>query len=150
MATMNHTIKLGIVLYHATRFSPSFTGVRNKKGVTTASTTIHKARVSFTVVATSRADTPCACSQSGCMLSYAQPAPTTDEVSWMAIAAHIPNCFMLIVSAVPIYGNTNKATAFSMNTTPNDTDICSGLAFIIGPTAAIAEPPQMAVPEEIK
>ena len=36
-----------------------------------------------------------------------------------------------------------------MNTVPNATDICFSSAFMIGDMAAIALPPQMAVPVEI-
>ena len=53
---------------------------RNKNIVTIARGIIHKARVSFMSVAVCRAISP-----------YASPAPTTDEVSWIAIAAHVPN-----------------------------------------------------------
>lgn len=42
---------------------------------------IHKALASLTVVATLRAIAP-----------YFIPAPTTELVSWMASAAHNPNC----------------------------------------------------------
>ena len=51
------------------------------KVVTNANGIIQRARVSFTIVATSRAFCP-----------YAAPAPTTELVSCMAIAAQSPNC----------------------------------------------------------
>ena len=66
----------------------------------------------------------------------------------MAIAAHMPNCFIVIDNASPIIGNTNRAIALRIKTTPNATDMLSARAFIIGPTAAIAEPPHIAVPDE--
>ena len=44
----------------------------------------------------------------------------------------------------------NKAMAFNMNITPNDTAISFSFALTTGPTAAIALPPQIAVPEEIR
>ena len=44
----------------------------------------------------------------------------------------------------------NKAMAFKMNITPNDTAISFSFALTTGPTAAIALPPQIAVPEEIR
>ena len=44
----------------------------------------------------------------------------------------------------------NNAIAFSTNTTARATDILAGLALITGPTAAMALPPQIAVPELIK
>ena len=65
----------------------------------------------------------------------------------MAMAAHMPNCFIDMPKASPMVGNRNRAMPLSTNTTPNATDMLSGLALITGPTAAIAEPPQMAVPE---
>ena len=37
-----------------------------------------------------------------------------------------------------------------MKTVPSDTDISSSVAPITGPTAAMALPPQIAVPEEIR
>ena len=46
-------------------------------------------------------------------------------------------------------GNRNSATELSTNTVPSDTDISSASAFIAGPTAPMADPPQIAVPDEI-
>ena len=66
----------------------------------------------------------------------------------MAMADHMPNCFIVIDNASPITGNTNRAMALRINTTPSATDMLSERAFIIGPTAAIAEPPHIAVPDE--
>ena len=48
--------------------------------VTSAKGMIHNALVSLIVVAICRASSP-----------YAAPAPTTELVSWIAIAAHVPN-----------------------------------------------------------
>lgn len=59
MATMNQMMNRGMVLYHAFVSPPCWARVvRKKNGVTNAKTTIHKARVSLMVVATSRALTP--------------------------------------------------------------------------------------------
>ncbi len=43
-----------------------------------------------------------------------------------------------------------RAIALRMKMTPNDTAISFSLARITPPTAAIAEPPQMAVPDEMR
>ena len=104
-----------------------------------ATGTIHKARTSFTVVAIARDSAP-----------YVPAAPTTELVSWIAIAAHTPNCPWVSPKAFPISGNTNKAIALSTKTVPRATDISSASASIVGPTAAIALPPQIAVPDEIR
>lgn len=140
-------IKRGIHWYQGVLVPTFCSEPLNRKGVMSANTTIHSARVSLTVVATSSELTPCSANHSGCIWSYAAPAPTTDEVSWIAIAAHIPKSFILIPSAVPIWGKMNKAMAFNRNTTPSATDMFSPLALIMGPTVAMAEPPQIAVPE---
>ncbi len=100
---------------------------------------IHNARVSLISVAVSKATGP-----------YTSPAPTTDEVSCMAIAAHVPNCVWLISSICPMGGNMNSAIAFNMNITPKDTAISSLSAFSTGPTAAMALPPHIAVPDAIR
>ncbi len=47
-------------------------------------------------------------------------------------------------------GKINKATAFKINTVPNEIEIELSLAFITGATAAMALPPQIAVPTLIK
>ena len=52
-------MNLGMQLYHGFASPPDLASVlRKKNGVTNANTTIHKARVSLMVVATSRALTP--------------------------------------------------------------------------------------------
>ena len=47
-------------------------------------------------------------------------------------------------------GKMNSAMELRMNTVPSETDISSSVAPITGPTAAIALPPQIAVPDEIR
>ena len=66
----------------------------------------------------------------------------------MAMAAHMPNCFIVMPKASPMVGKMKRATALSTNTTPNATDMLSALAFSTEPTAAMADPPQMAVPDD--
>src|ERR1700740_3260790 len=56
----------------------------------------------------------------------------------------------LMCRAKPITGNRNSATELRINTAPSDTAISSSLAPAIGPTAAIALPPQIAVPALIR
>ena len=148
MAMINQMINRGTQLYQGFASPPDLASeLRKKKGVTSANTTIHNARVSLMVVATSRALTPWLATSSGCIWSYAAPAPTTEDVSCMAIAAHMPNCFMVMPKASPIEGNKNKAMPLRTNTTPKATDMLSAFAFMTGPTAAIADPPHIAVPE---
>src|SRR5881394_3981050 len=112
---------------------------RNASAVANVSGTIQRARVSLTVVAICSASLP-----------YFAAAPTTDDVSWIAIADQMPNCVCVRCSACPISGKMNNAIELRMNTVPRETDISSSLAPITGPTAAMALPPQIAVPDEIR
>ena len=47
-------------------------------------------------------------------------------------------------------GKVSNATELRTNIVPSETAICSSLAPVMGPTAAMALPPQMAVPVEIR
>jgi len=47
-------------------------------------------------------------------------------------------------------GNINNATELSMKTVPSATDVCFSSVFKTFEMAAMALPPQMAVPEEIR
>ena len=104
--------------------------------VTSDSGIIQSARVSFIVVAISSA--------SGL---NAFPAPTTELVSWMAIAAQVPNCWSFIPNQWPRTGKTKRAMALRMNIVPSAIDMSESLALSTGPTAAMALPPHIAVPE---
>ena len=106
------------------------------KEVKSAIGIIQSARVSLIVVAIRRASSP-----------YAAPAPTTELVSWMAMAAQVPKSYWLIFKACPIAGKMKSAMALRINMVPKATDMSLSLAFKTGPTAAMALPPQMAVPE---
>src|SRR5665213_3265075 len=75
-----------------------------------ASGTIQSARVSLTVVPTASAVGP-----------YLALAPTTELVSWMARAAHSPNCVSVKCTRWPMRGNTRRATEFSTKTVPRET-----------------------------
>src|SRR5664279_6634504 len=68
----------------------------------------------------------------------------------MASAAHNPNWVCDNFSAAPIAGKVSSATELSMKIVPNETDISSSVAPTTGPTAAMALPPQIAVPVEIR
>ena len=47
-------------------------------------------------------------------------------------------------------GKVSSATEFSTKIVPSETDISSSVAPVIGPTAAMALPPQIAVPVEMR
>src|ERR1039458_5181432 len=101
--------------------------------------TIQSARASFTVVPTANATAP-----------YLAEAPTTELVSWIAKAAHNPNWVCESFNQRPIAGNVSSATEFNTKIVPSETDISSSVAPVIGPTAAMALPPQIAVPAAIR
>ena len=100
---------------------------------------IHKARPSFTVVAIFKASSPYFCA-----------APTTELVSCMAIADHNPKSLWLMLNKCPTAGNINKAIELSMKIVAKATEMSSSWALMIGAMAAMALPPQIAVPEDIK
>ena len=100
---------------------------------------IQRARINFVVVAMARAS-----------LLYVLAAPTTELVSWIAIAHQYPNWWSFISNQRPITGKMNRATALSMKMVPMATVISLSLALITGDKAAIALPPQMAVPPETR
>src|SRR5205807_7619778 len=81
---------------------------------------------------------------------YFAAAPTTELVSWMASAAHNPNCVWVSLKAAPMAGKISSAMELRTNTVPSETAISSSVAWQMGPTAAIALPPQIAVPVEIR
>ena len=65
-------------------------------------------------------------------------------------AAEVPNCCWSNPSQCPKTGKINKAIAFNTKIVANATDISLSFAFRTGPTAAMALPPQIAVPELIR
>ena len=65
----------------------------------------------------------------------------------MAMAAHVPNCCCVMPKHWPMTGKMNSAMALRMNMVPSATVISVSRALMTGPTAAMALPPQMAVPE---
>src|SRR6266404_3035053 len=103
-----------------------FAFVRRASAVTTVMGTIHRARASLTVVPTASATAP-----------YLAAAPTTELVSWMASAAHSPNCDWLSLKKPPMNGKVSNATEFRTKIVPSETAISSLLAPATGPTAAI-------------
>lgn len=66
------------------------------------------------------------------------------------MAHHKPNSFCDNPNQWPTAGNKNKATEFKINITPKATEVCFSSDFITGAMAAMALPPQMAVPQEIR
>ena len=73
---------------------------------------IHNARASFKVVAVNNASS-----------QYAEAAPTTEEVSCMAIALQTPKAYCSISSKWPINGKTNKATELRINIVTNANEV---------------------------
>ena len=98
---------------------------------------IHNALINFVVVAICSANS---------LLSAA--APTTDEVSCIAIAHQYPNSVSLIPNKFPSNGNINNAMAFNAKIVPSATVISLSFALITGAIAAIALPPHIAVPPD--
>ena len=74
-------------------------------------------------------------------------APTTEAVSCIANAAQAPNCVSLNPKYPCASGKNKTAIAFKKKTIVIAVVNSSGLDFIAGATAAIAVPPQTAVPE---
>src|SRR3954462_1485663 len=116
-----------------------FVLLRFTAAVAMHSGTIHSARANLTVVAITVAASPYLCA-----------APTTELVSWIASAAHNPNCGCERCSDIPIRGKISSAIEFRIKTVPSETDISSSFAPTMGPTAAMALPPHIAVPVEIR
>src|SRR5260370_36649326 len=82
--------------------------------VARANGTIQRARASFTVVPMTKACAP-----------YLVAAPTTELGSWIASAAHSPNCDCDRCSAFPIGGKISRAIEFRIKIVPSDTAISS-------------------------
>ena len=97
----------------------------------------HSARANFTVVAICNASAP-----------YCIPAPTTELVSWIASAAHRPNCVCDKPNVCPSTGNRKMAIALSKNTVTIATVTSGAFARMATAAAAMALPPQIAVPTE--
>src|SRR5580658_3554 len=68
----------------------------------------------------------------------------------MASAAQSPNCCCERCSNQPKGGNIKSAMEFRIKTVPSETAVSSWSACMIGATAAIALPPQIAVPTVIR
>src|SRR5690606_15253801 len=80
----------------------------------------------------------------------ATPAATTEDVSFIAVPAHIPKPKSLNPKSCPKGGNKNTAIILNRKIVEIDWATFSSLALITGAVAAIAEPPQMDVPTPIK
>ena len=68
----------------------------------------------------------------------------------MAIAAQVPNWGCPMPSQCPMTGNTKRATVLRMKIVASDSEVWFSSASITGATAAMALPPQIAVPDEIR
>ena len=101
--------------------------------------TIHKARASFTVVPTARATAP-----------NLAVAPTTES--------RVMNCQCCPEAKLGLCemqdradcGERQQRDGVEHKSVPREIAISSSVALAMGPTAAIALPPQIAVPAEIK
>src|SRR6202167_1097721 len=104
-----------------------------------ATGTIHSARVSFTVVPTTSATGP-----------YRAAAPTTELVSWMARAAHNPNCVCVKCRNQPSGGKIRSAMEFKIKMVPREIPLSLSVAAMMGGTAAMALPAQIAVAVDVQ
>ena len=104
--------------------------------VTTDRGAIQSARASLIVVPTANAVGPYFDYRTGVVNRQRGPQPKLR-------LAHMP-------TANPIIGNSKSAAEFRIKTVPSEAAISSSLASAIGPTAALAFPPQIAVPALIK
>ena len=73
-----------------------------------------RVRVSFTIVAISRALLP------ACIPSHAEAAAVTEDVSFTAVPANNPKPSVLIPKNVPIVGNINAAITLNKKITDID------------------------------
>lgn len=117
--------------------APPVAGVPVNHTANTVHGRIHTTRDNFTTIAVS----------SAALLPYAAPAPATDAMSCTATPTHVPYCVSVSPKPRPTSGNTANATALRMKIAPVATAIDVDDALMADPTAAIADPPQIAVPE---
>lgn len=80
----------------------------------------------------------------------AEAAPRTLLVSWIASPAYVPNRCWLRPSMCPVSGKRRRAAELRVKTVVKATAISSSFAFRTGAIAAMALPPQMAVPNEMR
>jgi hypothetical protein len=81
---------------------------------------------------------------------YSNAVPITDDVSWTAKATNEPNSVLFIDKKDPIYGKNINATKLNIKIIVNAKIRSLGFALMIGAIAAIAVPPHIAAPEEIR
>jgi hypothetical protein len=99
----------------------------------------HKVLATFKVAATSTDS-----------VLYSNAVPITDDVSWTAKATNEPNSVLFIDKKDPIYGKNINATKLNIKIIVNAKIRSLGFALMIGAIAAIAVPPHIAAPEEIR
>ena len=83
-------------------------------------------------------------------LAQVCPAATTDEVSLIAVPAHMPKPISLKPSIAPKVGKRKAAITLKRKITEIDWAMSSSDALITGAAAAIAEPPQIEEPTPTK
>ena len=83
-------------------------------------------------------------------LDHDAPAATTDEVSLIAVPAHIPKPVSDNPSICPSGGKIKTAMMLNKNMVEIAWATSSSLARITGAVAAIAEPPHIEVPTPIR
>lgn len=104
--------------------------------------------VSLTVAALSRVEDP-----SPHILSHVAAAAVTEDVSFIAVPANIPNASPLTVEnprILPRIGNIIAAITLKKNIIEIDCATSSSFAPMTGAVAAIAEPPQMDDPTPMR
>ena len=78
------------------------------------------------------------------------PAATTDDVSFMAVPAKRPKPCGERFSACPMCGKMSTAAMLKRKTVEREYETSCSSGFVTDETAAIAEPPQIAVPDPIR
>ena len=84
------------------------------------------------------------------LLLQIEAAATTDEVSLIAVPAHMPKPISLKPSIAPKVGKRKAAITLKRKITEIDWAMSSSDALITGAAAAIAEPPQIEEPTPTK
>ena len=139
-ATINQMMNQGTIFFNIPFLLPSCLVRNNFKPINPRHTgTIMRARDNFTIVAISPA-----------ALLYEKPAATTDDVSLMAVPDQSPKWKLDICHKCPNTGKIKTAKILKKKIVDIERAISSSSASMIGAAAAMADPPQMAVPKPIR
>ena len=149
-AATKYKINIGKICFNDTCFCPSlfFSLRERRKASTKVIGIIASVRVSFTVTAVSSVALP-----SPHIVSQVEAAAVTDEVSFTAVPAKIPNASPVVVlnpSSFPNVGKKIAASTLKKKITEIACATSSSSASITGAVAAIAEPPQIDEPTPTK